>query len=315
VVNLYSTELKEILVSESMFKGIIPPVPTIFDSTGSLNKKGMGAMIDHLAGTGVDALFFLGSAGEFSQMSETLRKDVAQFCVHYTRKRKPVLLGTAAPGTDETIMFTRHAKEIGADGVVIINPYYAILREDNIYAHYKRIVESVDIPVILYNFPLLTNQDLSINLIKRLALDFPSIVGIKDTVDTVRHTREIIHAVKPVRPDFAVFAGFDEYLLDTLIMGGDGGFPSSANFAPFLTTGIYRAVKENDGAKIIELQELLSHVPAVFFLESPFYTVVKNAVKLTGVDITTDVLPPAVDLTEEKLVKVTELLKRLDLLP
>jgi 4-hydroxy-tetrahydrodipicolinate synthase len=117
-----------------------------------------------------------------------------------------------------------------------------------------------------------------------------------------------------VRPDFAVFSGFDEYMLDIIIMGDDGCFPSSANFAPFLAIGIYLAVKEHDGAKITELQNLLSYVPAVFSLESPFYSVVKNAVKVAGIDITTDVLPPAGPLTDEKIEKVKELLKKLGIL-
>lgn len=297
-----------------LFKGIIPPVPTIMNQDGRLDKAGMGRIIDHLIDGGVDVLFFLGSAGEFSQMSAEMRQEVAEFCVAYTNHRLPTLIGIASPGTEETIKYGRHAKAIGADGTVLVNPYYAILKEENIYNYYKTVAQNVDLPIILYNFPALTNQDLSPALVKRLALDFPNIVGIKDTVDSIRHIRDVILTVKPVRPDFGVYAGFDEYMLDTLIIGGDGGFPSSANFAPFLPRGIYEAYQQKDGARLIELQQLLSYVPPVFSLESPFYSVVKEAVNMAGISIPTYVLPPAVPLTPEKKALVRDLLQKLGVL-
>ncbi|MBS1155855.1 MAG: dihydrodipicolinate synthetase [Proteobacteria bacterium] len=301
-------------MSEPKFRGIVPPVPAIFDANGQFDRVGQGKMIDFLIKGGADVLLFNGSAGEFSQMSEALRLEVAEFCVKYVNKRIPVIVGSAAPGTAETIRFTQHAKDIGADGVIIVNPYYCSLTEEAIYQHYKAITAAVDIPIILYNFPRFTNHDLSVDLVKRLALDFPNIVGIKDTVDTVRHTRDLIQAIKPLRPDFAIFAGFDEYMLETLIMGGDGCFPSSMNFAPHLATGLIKAVKEKDGAKILELQRQITLIPPMFGLDTPFYGVLKEAVKLAGVEIDTYALPPAHPLSDEKKAKVRETLKQVGVL-
>lgn len=301
-------------MSEPKFRGIVPPVPAIFDANGQFDRVGQGKMIDFLIKGGADVLLFNGSAGEFSQMSEALRLEVAEFCVKYVNKRIPVIVGSAAPGTAETIRFTQHAKDIGADGVIIVNPYYCSLTEEAIYQHYKAITAAVDIPIILYNFPRFTNHDLSVDLVKRLALDFPNIVGIKDTVDTVRHTRDLIQAIKPLRPDFAIFAGFDEYMLETLIMGGDGCFPSSMNFAPHLATGLIKAVKEKDGAKILELQRQITLIPPMFGLDTPFYGVLKEAVKLAGVEIDTYALPPAHPLSDDKKAKVRETLKQVGVL-
>lgn len=294
------------------FRGVIPPVPTIWTSEGKLDRAGMGRLIDFLIDGGVDVLFFGGSAGEFSQMTPEMRREVAEFGVTYTAKRKPVVVGIASLSTEETIRLGEHAREIGADGVVIVNPYYAILLPDNIYLHYKRVAEAVTLPIILYNFPALTGQDLSPALIKRLAMEFPNIVGVKDTTDTIRHIRDVILAVKPVRPDFAVLAGFDEYLLDTMIMGGDGGFPSSASFAPWLARDLLKAIEARDGAAIIDLQRRISIAPAMFGLESPFYAIVKEAINAVGVAVSTHVLPPAVPLTEEKKAKVREYLRMMD---
>lgn len=284
-------------------------MPTIFTEQGELDEQGMARLIDHLVGSGVNGLFFLGSAGEFSHMSEELRKRVAEFCVQYTNHRLPVLIGIAAPGTYDTITYGKHARKIGADGVVAVNPYYALLSEDNMYRHYALIAQALDLPIILYNFPALTGQEIPVRLVKKLALDCPNIIGIKDTVDTLNHIRETILTVRPERPDFAVLAGYDEYLLGTLIIGGDGSIPASANFAPHLTCGIYKAFLEKDYEQAFALQRTLSHVPALYSLDAPFFNVVKEAIKMAGVDISTFVLPPASPLSSDKMTKLREVMQ------
>jgi 2-dehydro-3-deoxy-D-pentonate aldolase len=303
------------MASSPLFRGNIPPVPTIWTAAGQLDRTGMGNMLDFVIAGGADAVFCCGSAGEFSQMSEAQRREVAEFAVSHVAGRVPVLIGIASCSTQQAIEFGLHAKAIGANGVVAVNPFYALLLPDNIMLHYRRLAAAVDLPLILYNFPLLTGQDLSPAMIRQLALECPNIVGVKDTTDTIRHIRDVIQAVKPVRPDFAVYAGFDEYMLDTLIIGGDGGFPSSMNFAPHISVGIWQAFHAKEGAKLIEMQQQLSLCPPIFGLEAPFYAVVKEAAKMVGVDISTHVLPPAVPLTEAKREKLRETLSLLGVLP
>lgn len=298
-------------MSQAAFQGIIPPVPTIFDENGRLVEPGMARLIDHLAASEVDALFFGGSAGEFSQMTSEQRRQVASFSVRHLGRRKKALVGIGSTSTDEAIRLGLHAQACGADGVVAVNPYYAILSEQNLHDHLLRLARALEIPLVLYNFPALTGQDLSPSLVLRLATECERIVGIKDTVDTVRHTRDLLRVVKPVRPDFAVLAGFDEYLLETLIMGGDGGFPSSANFAPQLACGLLRAFRQRDGTRMVELQALLARVPPVFGLEQPFHAVLKEAIRMAGVDVSTHVLPPAAPASEETRGQVRELLRAL----
>jgi 2-dehydro-3-deoxy-D-pentonate aldolase len=303
------------MTKEPLFRGNIPPVPTIWTETGELDRPGMGRMLDFVIAGGADAVFCCGSAGEFSQMSEARRREVAEFAVAHVADRVPVLIGVASCSTEQAIGFGLHAKSIGASGVVAVNPFYALLLPDNIMLHYRRLAAAVDLPLILYNFPALTGQDLSPAMIRQLALECPNIVGVKDTTDTARHIREVIRTVKPVRPDFAVYAGFDEYMLETLIMGGDGCFPSAMNFAPHIPAGLWQAFQARDGARMVELQRLLCLCPPMFGLESPFYAVVKEAAKMVGVDISTHVLPPAVPLTDEKREVVRKTLDLLGVLP
>jgi 2-dehydro-3-deoxy-D-pentonate aldolase len=286
--------------SVSKFHGVIPPVSTILHKEGDLDEKGMGNLIDFLIDSKVDGLFFLGSGGEFSQMSVELRKKVAEFATKYVNGRVPVLIGTGSASTKEAILLSLHAKEIGADGIVVINPYYWKLSEDNLFLHFADIAENVNLPILLYNFPTLTGQDLSPEFVLKLVKSYPNIVGIKETVESVAHTREMIFTVKSIRPDFAVFSGYDDHFLNTLSLGGDGSIPATANFAPELSTGIYQAFKQGNYGQAIELHRKLASLLLLYKLDSPFVNVVKEALFLRGIDVSRDVLAPARPLGDEK---------------
>ncbi len=299
-------------MGKTLFKGIIPPMPTIFTKDGKLDTLGMGRVIDHVIAGGVHGLFFLGSAGEFCNMSEALRKETAEFCVKYTAGRLPVLIGISAPGTAEAIMYGKHAKALGADGVVAVNPYYAHLSAENLYNHFHDIAQAVDLPLLIYNYPDASGQEIPVQLIKKLAMDCPNIVGLKDTVDTLSPIRDAILEIKAVRPDFMVFAGYDEYALITLIIGGDGCVPASATFAPHLTVGIYEAFQAKDYERAFELQKLLSYVPQeIYPLATPFYAVIKESIRLTGVDLSTHVLAPARALPDKQQTLLKAALKKI----
>lgn len=298
------------MMSTPLFHGVIPPVATLFDDEGRFSPEQQARLIERLVASDIDGLFFLGSAGEFAHMSDALRQEIAQFCIKQVAGRKPVLIGIGHSGTQQAIELGLHAQRCGADGVVAINPFYNPLSESNLIAHYQRISTALELPVLLYNFPALTGQPLPVSVIVELAKTCPNIVGLKDTVDTLSHIRETLAAVKPVRPDFAVFAGYDEYLFGTLILGGDGCIPASANFAPQLTCGILKAWREQDYAKAVELQQRLSLIPPLYGIDLPFYNAIKYALQLTGLDISCNSLPPASPLTDEMKSQIKGILKQ-----
>lgn len=285
------------------FHGIIPPVSTLFTPDGKFDPTPQAYLIDHLIEGGVHGLFFLGSNGESHHMSAEMRLEVADFCLKHVAGRVPTLIGIGVPSTTESIRFGRHAADHGADAVVAINPFYAALSEDNLYEYFHSIADNVPLPLMLYNFPGVTNQDLKPEFVLRLALDCPSIIGLKDTVDTLSHIRQAIHLVKPQRPDFLVFAGYDEYLQGTLAMGGDGCVPASANFAPDLTVKLYEAFKAGRHEEAVRWQEKLAYMPNLYTIEVPFYSVIKEAAVMTGFAPkgATTVLPPAQAASEKSL--------------
>ena len=130
-------------------RGVIPPVPTIVDENGNLDRNGMGKVIDRLVKSGVDGILFLGSGGEFCHMTNQMRKDVAEFVVSYTNRRVPALVGIGSPGTAEVIDLGRHAVATGADGVFVLNPYSAHLNQDHLYHHYTTIAKALNTNVFL----------------------------------------------------------------------------------------------------------------------------------------------------------------------
>jgi 2-dehydro-3-deoxy-D-pentonate aldolase len=296
------------MTTTTKFHGIIPPVSIIFNDKGELDKKGMSTVIDFLIDSGVDGLFFLGSGGEFSQMSVEERMEVASFSTEYVNGRVPVLIGTGSSSTREVVLLSQHAEKVGADAVVIINPYYWPLTEENLLAHYSEVANSINLPILLYNFPTLSGQDLSPELVLQLVEKHENIVGIKETVENVSHIRDMILTVKGKHPNFAVFSGFDDHLFNTLSLGGDGAISASINFAPELAIGVYNAFKEKQFEKAVELHKRLAFLPTMYKLDSPFVGVIKEAMKLKGLDISTHVLPPARSLSSEKLQELKNIL-------
>lgn len=292
------------------FRGIIPPVLTIFKADDSFDQEGMGKLIDHLLDSDVDGLFFLGSSGEFTQMSAEERMEIAEFCVKYVNGRTNTLIGTGSNSTDEAIMLSKHSESIGADGVVVINPNYWALSEENLHKHYHDIAHAVDLPIILYNFPGVTGQELTPDMIASLVEKNDNIVGVKQTVDTLAPIRETILKLKEIRPDFVVLTGYDDHLLNNLCLGGDGAISASVNFAPELQVGIYKAFKENDLSTAVELHRRLAYLPLMYKLDSPFVNVLKEAMAMRGFKISSHTRRPAYPLDQGKKDQLFQILSK-----
>jgi 2-dehydro-3-deoxy-D-pentonate aldolase len=296
-------------------KGVIPPVPTVVDENGALDRAGMAELLDRLIHSQVNGLLILGTGGEFCHMGKTLRREVCEFAVEYVAGRLPVLVNIGDPATSEVIDLGRHAASVGVQAALAINPYYTSVTAEGLYRHYCSIADAVDLPLLLYNFPALTGEELSIDVVRRIALSCPTVVGIKDSVENFAHTRLLVTEVKSARPDFRVFSGYDEYLLYTLLIGGDGGFPATANFAPDICCGIYRAVQERDFDRTVTLQTRLAKLSRIYGLDTPFFGLIKEAIRLTGSRIPTAVLSPALAPSEETKAKLVEVLTQAGVLP
>ncbi|NBJ71614.1 MULTISPECIES: dihydrodipicolinate synthase family protein [Clostridia] len=296
------------------FKGIIPPVSIMFDQQGKFDRESMGKVIDFLINSNVDGLFFLGSGGEFTQLTSNERKEIAEFVIQYVDNRLPVLIGTGSTNTREVIELSHHAFHQNADGVVVINPYYWGLSEENLYLHYHEIANAVEGPILLYNFPALTGQSIPPHVVLRLVKKHEHIVGIKETIDSTAHIRDMITTVKAENPDFSVLAGFDDHLFHTLALGGDGAISASVNFAAQISVDLYQAFQTGNYKTAIELHQKLTQIPTLYQLEIPFINVVKEATKMCGLDIPTYVQPPARMVSEKKREQIRNVLRQIGLI-
>ncbi|MEW9124760.1 MAG: 4-hydroxy-tetrahydrodipicolinate synthase [Thermotaleaceae bacterium] len=297
-----------------MFKGIITPVVAILDENRKLDHKGMKAMVEHLIENQVNGILFLGSIGEFFTMTMEERKEFVEFAVKSVNGRVPVLIGTGGTVVDEVIELTNYAESEGADGVVVISPYYFKLDDESIFRYFSEVAKNTKLPVLLYNFPDRTSYELSPELVLRLAREHKNIVGIKDTVDNISHTRSLIEVVKSEIKDFTVFSGFDEYMVPNLMAGGDGLIGGLSNVVPGLFAKVYRAFGEKDFNTVLECQQTIYKLMNIYGVTQPFVAAIKSAVQLVGVDITPTVKLPGQKATQEQEKRIQNILKDANIL-
>lgn len=291
-----------------MFKGVLTPMVTAFDKEGKIDFKGNEIVINSLINCGVNGILFLGSTGEFFSMTMKEKKEFISFAIKTVNKRVPVLIGTGGTVVKEVIELTKFSEEEGADAAVVVCPYYSKLDDESLYKYYGEIAESVELPIIIYNFPDRTSVNIDSKLVLRLAKDYKNIVGIKDTVDSMSHTRKLIETVKSELEDFAVFSGYDQYLIPNLLSGGDGVVGGLSNIAPELFINFYKAYKENDLKAIGSFQKKVNNLMNLLEVAQDFVPVIKTAVQLTGRNITSVIAGPTSTLSNEQVEEIKRIL-------
>ena len=291
-----------------MFKGIFCPSITITDDEGKIDYDLWGKHLDHLADAGVNGVLLFGSIGEFYSVSLADKEAALEFAVKRVGERMKVFAGVGDTTYANVIEFTKFAEKAGADAVLAVSPYYfgpSPLTAEN---YFGGIAEATKLPVILYNFPARTGTDLTPELVASLAAKHPNICGIKDTVDTISHTRKVIRAARAVNPDFTVFSGFDEYYLVNRVSGGNGVLCGLTNVEPETFVKMHAAYEEGDFATAVACAERISKLMAVYDVCDLFVSAIKAAVKVKGLPISTKIFEPAVHATEADEAAIAELL-------
>ncbi len=273
-------------------RGVIVPLVTPFNEDYSIDVPALEEHVEYLQKAGVHGIFINATTGEFTSLSTEEMKFLAE------KGRELVtssfyLVGTASSNTFAVVELTKHAQDIGADYAVVAPPYYCPLNDEALFTHYSMVAEKTDIPIILYNIPSCANP-LSVSLIKRLAVEYPNIIGVKETIEGVNHVRDVILDVKGEREDFKVFTGLDQHFLNTLVLGGDGGIMACANFAPELHLGVWKAFQEKQFEAAFEGARRLTKLSRVYSLASSFGSAIKLAMSVRGFSIKPILRPPYV---------------------
>jgi len=276
-----------------MFEGSIVALITPFRD-GQIDEGALSALVEWQVEAGTDGLVPVGTTGESPALSHNEHKRVIDLCIEAAGQRVPVIAGAGSNYTEEAISLAAHARSAGANGVLVVTPYYNKPTQRGLYAHYKAIASSVDIPLVIYNIPGRSVVDMSVETMARLARDCPNIVGVKDaTADLARPlaTREAIG------PGFCQLSGEDATALAFLASGGHGCISVTANVAPGLCAEMHDAWQSGNVGRAMELNHKLYPLNKALFLESSPAPVKYAAAKLGR--SAAEVRLPLVEVTDE----------------
>ncbi len=260
-------------------KGIIAAMQTAMHEDGSIHEEELRRQIDRQINAGVDAVFCLGTNGEFYIMSMEEKIRVMEIFVDQVGGRVPVYAGTGCIGTKETIALSKKAEEIGVDVLSVITPYFAAVSQEELYQHFAAVAESVSLPVVMYNIPARTGAALAPSTVGRLAKDFSNIAGVKDSSGNFNNILQYIQAAEGT--DFSVLSGNDALILWTLLAGGHGGITAIANILPTVMVSIYQYYLKGDMENAKKAQNSIAQIRDCFKYGNP-NSVVKCATNLIG---------------------------------
>ena len=259
-----------------MFTGSIPALITPF-ANGAVDETAFQDFVQWQIDEGSHAVVPCGTTGESPTLSHEEDKRVVQLCVEVAKGKVPVIAGTGSNSTAEAIELTQHAKDAGADAVLVVTPYYNKPTQDGLYAHYKAIHDAVEIPIILYNVPARTSVRAEPETVARLA-KLPNLVGIKDATADLVYMADLRRLVGD---DFTYLSGEDPTSVPYLSMGGHGCISVTANVAPRLCSQLQEAWQKGDVETVRTLDDRLMPLHRALFCEtSP--APVKYAVSALG---------------------------------
>ena len=288
----------------------ITPVVTALDRQGHVDVEANLRIYDFLIENGMDGILIFGSIGEFFAIPMEEKRELLKKAIAHIKGRVTVYAGTCHMELDQCVEFSNYALELGADGVMVISPYYFSLPDSGILNFYDRLAEGIKGDLLLYNFPDRTGHDLSADLIYNLVSRHENIVGIKDTVSTMGHTRGIIQKVKKDYPNFQVFSGFDEFFGHNVLSGGDGCVAGLSNFAPEVASAYARAARADDLAGMVQCQQKVDSLMAIYDVAPQFIPIIKKAMVLRSIEMEPVCTQPLLEATQEETEKIREILAK-----
>jgi len=246
-----------------MFKGSMVAIVTPFKN-GKLDEKAYEGLIDFHLKSGTHGIVPCGTTGESATLTQEEHLRVIELTVKMTGGKIPVIAGTGSNCTEEAIFFTRHARQLGAAGALLITPYYNKPTQEGLFQHYKMIARSVDIPIVLYNIPSRTGVNLLPSTVARLTA-FDNIVGIKEGTGSLQQISDLI-ALCGNR--FLILSGDDFTALPTMAVGGHGVISVTANIVPTEMANMMNAAEKGDLQEARKWHEKIYAFHDLMFMET-----------------------------------------------
>jgi 4-hydroxy-tetrahydrodipicolinate synthase len=275
-----------------MFQGAMVAIVTPFIN-GQVDEAGLRQLIEFQIANGTAAIIPCGTTGESPTLSHEEHERVVAVTVEQVNKRVPVIAGTGSNSTEEAIQLTRHAKQVGADGALMICPYYNKPTQEGLYQHYKKVAASVDIPIVLYNIPGRTAVNIEVETIARLA-QIPNIVGVKEASGSMKQITDIIARCGS---DFDVVSGEDFLTYPLMCVGGKGVISVTSNILPGDMAKLCNLCLQGNFAEAQKLfYRLLPICHALFYETNP--APVKAALAMMGKIASDEVRLPLVGMSQ-----------------
>ncbi|GAB4337767.1 MAG: 4-hydroxy-tetrahydrodipicolinate synthase [Calditrichia bacterium] len=263
-----------------MFEGMHVALITPFDEKLNVNFEALKKLVHFHLEKGTDGLVVCGTTGESPTLSEQEKLAIFKTVIEEVNGKIPVIAGTGNYNTQHTIEFTRKAKELGADGALLVVPYYNKPTQEGLFRHFKAIADAVDLPQIIYNIPGRTGVNMLPSTIARLA-DHPNIVAVKEASGNVGQISELC---KLVGNKLAVLSGDDGLTLPIISVGGKGVISAAGNIVPAKIKEMVVQMQEKNFARALELHQKLEDLNQVLFLETNPIPV-KTALNLMGFNV------------------------------
>jgi 4-hydroxy-tetrahydrodipicolinate synthase len=283
-----------------MFTGSFVAIVTPFRK-GKVDERALAELIEWQIAQGTNGIVPCGTTGESATLSHAEHNRVIELTVEVVKRRVPVIAGTGSNSTDEAIDLTRHAKEAGADGALLITPYYNKPTQEGLYRHYKAIAEAVDLPLVLYNIPGRTGVNMLPSTIARLSV-IKTIVGVKEGSGSVQQASDV---VQMCGERLTVLAGDDSLTLPMMAVGAKGVITVTANLVPADMAALVNRFAEGQVEEARRIHFKLSPLFAALFFETNPIPV-KEALGMMGKidpELRLPLCPMAQD-TRDKLVRV-----------
>lgn len=290
----------------SIPEGVIVAMLTPFDENGRVNECQVRKLVNFLIDKGVNGIFPVASCGEYVHMDMSERKFLIDVVVDEAKSRVDIMPGTGATCYHQSIELANYAKEKGCSAIVLHGPYFFKNTEDAVEGHLRKVAESVDIPIFVYNIPFFANE-ITPYMVERLAY-LPNIVGIKDSSGNMINVMNLLEMTRKVKPDFKVLVGVEEIMLPALLMGARGCMTATAGIMPEFMVGIWNAFTNGNLNAAYNLQFAI--LPLIREMKTfNFPQGFKEALDLRGIKMG----PPKMNYSSEILSTLANLKERLKL--
>ena len=268
----------------SIFTGAGVAIVTPMNLDGSVNFDKLGELIEQQIAGKTDAIIICGTTGESSTLTHEEHLECIKYAVEKTAKRIPVIAGTGSNCTDTAIYLSTEAEKYGADGVLLVTPYYNKATQNGLAEHFIRIASAIQIPVILYNVPGRTGCNILPETVVRIAKEVENVVAVKEASGNISQVAKLAALIREEKLEFDIYSGNDDQIVPVLALGGKGVISVLSNVAPENTHNIVQTYLDGDVQTSLNLQlQALSLIDALFCEVNPIP--VKPALNLMGMNV------------------------------